>query len=122
MDDCLELAALEPGRELSRRHNICDLMLCEVAPFGIVATQQIADDDIGRPRLIEAGNGIDPINPAPPVTKNILALAQAATGKPLPQPAARRNLTLFGPPNGSEQGKNRGWTGPAARVTAASPA
>jgi len=35
-------------------------------------------------------------------------------GKPLPQPAVRRNLTLAGSASGWEQGKNRGWTGATA--------
>src|SRR6476469_8111403 len=48
-----------------------------------------------------------PINPAPPVTKNTPTLATTRMrGKPLPQPAGRRNLMLIVLASAWEQGKN----------------
>ena len=40
MDDGIELALLEPWRELGGRHKIRDLMPGKIAPFGVVAAKQ----------------------------------------------------------------------------------
>jgi hypothetical protein len=54
----------------------------------------------------------DPMNPAPPVTKNILPLAGDRTlRQPLPQSAAGRNHMPFRSAKRAQQGKNRDWTG-----------
>jgi hypothetical protein len=46
MDDGIEPAALQPVRQLGRRHDVRKLPLGEIAPFAVMA-EQIADRDVG---------------------------------------------------------------------------
>src|SRR5262249_491680 len=57
MDDGLELAAVEPAHQIAGRHEVGDLALAEVAPFGRVA-ERVVDDNVGAPGLVQAGDQI----------------------------------------------------------------
>src|SRR5262249_28371980 len=57
MDDGLELAAVEPAHQIAGRHEVGDLALAEVAPFGRVA-ERVVDGNVGAPGLVQAGDQI----------------------------------------------------------------
>ncbi len=57
MNDGVELAALEPFRKFSRRHEIGEPALGEIAPFAVMA-EHVADRDIGTARVIQRGHDI----------------------------------------------------------------
>ena len=53
-------SSLRPSSQRSQvggRHEIGDLALGEIAPFGVMA-EHVIDDDIGAPGLVEAGDDI----------------------------------------------------------------
>ena len=54
VDDRLELAAVEPGHQFGRRHQIGHPALGQIAPFGVVLAEQVVDHDVAGARLVEA--------------------------------------------------------------------
>ncbi len=73
------------GMSSARWNYIRDLMLGEIAPFRIVATQNVAHHDISRASLIEAGHYVrsDKSGPAG-YQKHIPLATTRVRGKPLP--------------------------------------
>ena len=57
MDDGVEPAAVQPGRQFGRRHDVGELALGEVAPFAVVA-EQVANRDVGAARVIQRGHDV----------------------------------------------------------------
>ena len=55
-------------RPICRWHEIGDLSLGEIAPLAGLA-EHVVYDDISPAGLVQAGHDIDPMKPAPPVTK-----------------------------------------------------
>ena len=64
MDHAIQLAALKPAKEISGPHKIRELALAKVLPLAVRA-EDIIDDDIAAPSLIEAGDDIGPDEPGP---------------------------------------------------------
>ena len=57
MDDGIEPAALQPGQQFGRRHDVGELALGEVAPFAVMA-EQVADGDIGAAGVVQRGHDV----------------------------------------------------------------
>ncbi|OIQ68225.1 hypothetical protein GALL_501860 [mine drainage metagenome] len=57
MDDGVQPAAVQPARQLRRRHDVGELTLGEIAPFAVVP-EHVTHGDIGAARLIERGHDI----------------------------------------------------------------
>ena len=57
MDDPIELAAIEPTKQVSRRYEVGELVLSQVAPLAVLA-QRVVDYDIAAPGLIEARDDV----------------------------------------------------------------
>ena len=81
------LRRIEPGHQLGRRHQIGDLMLGEVAPFGVVVAEQVVDDDVGGARLVEARHHVRPDEAGPAGDQKHI---DPLRGQPLPQSGGAR--------------------------------
>ena len=57
MDDGIEPAAVQPGRQFRRRHDVGKLALGEVAPFAVMA-EQVADRDVGAAGVVQRGHDV----------------------------------------------------------------
>src|SRR5882672_12624786 len=57
MDDGVEPAALQPFRQLRRRHDVREPALGEIAPFAVMA-EQIANRNIGVARVVQRGHNV----------------------------------------------------------------
>ena len=70
MDHGVELAALQPARQVGRSNHVGELALLQVAPFAVMPSQSLTTTS-ARPASLRLATTFDPINPAPPVTNNI---------------------------------------------------
>ncbi len=82
VDDGIELAAVEPTHQLSRRHKVRDPVLGEVAPLGVVLAEHVVDDDVARARLVEARDHVRPDEARPARDQKHYF---SSRGQPLPQ-------------------------------------
>ena len=57
VDDRIQPAAVQPGGQFGRRHDVGELALGEVAPFVAVA-EQVTHNDVRAARLVERGHDI----------------------------------------------------------------
>ena len=89
VDDGVELAAVEPVHQFGRRHQVGDLALGQIAPFGVVVAEQVVDHDVGRARLVEAGDHVRPDETGPAGDQKH-AYPRPEPGQPLPQSADGR--------------------------------
>ena len=64
MDDGVELAAIEPGEQLGRRHDIGELALAEVAPFALAPRTSLTTMSV-RPASLRLGDQIRSDEPGP---------------------------------------------------------
>ena len=66
MDDGVELAAVEPAHQFGRRHDVGDLALGEIAPFGVVLAEHVVHHDIAGAGLVEASDHVRADEAGPP--------------------------------------------------------
>ena len=57
VDDGVELAAVQPDRQIRRRHDVGELSLGEIAPLA-VGPEKVADDDIRPAGVVERSHDI----------------------------------------------------------------
>src|SRR6185437_5258948 len=95
MDQSIEPPPLQPIVEFSRRHEIGELALGQIAPFSVL-TEQIANRDVGAAGVIEGGHDIRPdkAGAAGHQQHSVPCLDPAAPA--LPHSAATSNVRCYG--------------------------
>ena len=74
MNDAIELAAIEPADEIMRRHEIGKRRFCRLRHLPSLPSVSQTAKSV-RPASLRLATTFDPMNPAPPVTNNILVIS-----------------------------------------------